>query len=129
MDPHQLAVRQARAAEIIGASESWMEKARGSGKGPIYVQLSDGAVAYLLSDLEEFLRSRRRRSTSDAPGRAQEAPSRESGMSGSPQHVSRTGRSPLPATPAPPRGRATPGRRRARRRNPDAETDGKTAGD
>jgi hypothetical protein len=51
MDPHQLIVREPMAAKIINMSLSWMQKARLSGKGPVYVQLSAGAIGYLLTDL------------------------------------------------------------------------------
>jgi predicted DNA-binding transcriptional regulator AlpA len=67
MDQQQLAVRGPKAAELLGVSESWLEKARVTGTGPRFVKISQGVVGYLIRDLEEFLQSRRRRSTADAP--------------------------------------------------------------
>jgi predicted DNA-binding transcriptional regulator AlpA len=67
MDQQYLAVRGPTAAKLLGVSESWLEKSRVTGTGPPFIKLSGGVVGYLISDLEEFLRSRRRRSTSDAP--------------------------------------------------------------
>ena len=68
MDQQHLAVRGPRAAELLGVSESWLEKARVTGTGPAFIKLSGGVVGYLIRDLEDFLRSRRRISTSDVPG-------------------------------------------------------------
>jgi hypothetical protein len=116
MDRQQLVVRTRKAAAILGLSMSWLEKARVRGDGPIYVQLTDGAVGYRISDLEVFLRRRIRRSTSDAP-------SPVTNGSNPPRQVSRTGRSALRASPAP------RGRYRARRRTREAESEGKAAGD
>ena len=68
MDQQHLAVRGPRAAELLGVSESWLEKARVTGTGPAFIKLSGGIVGYLISDLEEFLARRRRISTSDVSG-------------------------------------------------------------
>jgi len=65
MDQQHLAVRGPTAAKLLGVSESWLEKARVTGTGPNFVKLSGGVVGYLVRDLEEFLGSRRRSSTSD----------------------------------------------------------------
>jgi hypothetical protein len=68
MDQQHLAVRGPRAAELLGVSESWLEKARVTGTGPAFIKISEGVVGYLISDLQEFLARRRRISTSDVSG-------------------------------------------------------------
>lgn len=54
-----------RAAEYIGVSVPWLEKARLIGGGPIFVKIGR-SVRYRASDLDEFLESGARRSTSAA---------------------------------------------------------------
>ena len=54
------------AAEMIGISHKTMEKWRWQGGGPPYIKMG-GGVRYDPSDLEEWVRTRRRRHTSD-PG-------------------------------------------------------------
>ncbi len=53
-----------RAAELIGMSKRTLEKWRGEGTGPPFLKLGR-RVLYSVADLEEWLRSRRRYSTSE----------------------------------------------------------------
>ncbi len=53
-----------RAAELIGMSKRTLEKWRSEGNGPPFLKLGR-RVLYSVADLEEWLRSRRRRSTSE----------------------------------------------------------------
>ena len=57
--------RTADAAKRVGLSESSLEKFRLSGDGPPFVRIGSRAVGYLVSDLDEWLASRRRRSSSE----------------------------------------------------------------
>jgi predicted DNA-binding transcriptional regulator AlpA len=52
-----------QAAEYIGVSESFLNKARLTGDGPVFLKLGR-LVAYDRTDLDAWLRSRRRTSTS-----------------------------------------------------------------
>ncbi len=52
-----------RAAELIGMSKRTLEKWRSEGTGPPFLKLGR-RVLYSVADLEEWLRSRRRYSTS-----------------------------------------------------------------
>lgn len=56
------------AAQLLGLSPRTLEKWRGTGGGPIFVKLGR-RVAYRLADVERWIESQRRRSTSD-PGEA-----------------------------------------------------------
>ncbi len=60
--PSNVDTRQA--AELIGMSKRTLEKWRGEGTGPPFLKLGR-RVLYSVADLEEWLRSRRRRSTSE----------------------------------------------------------------
>ncbi len=60
--PSNVDTRQA--AELIGMSRRTLEKWRGEGTGPPFLKLGR-RVLYSVADLEEWLRSRRRRSTSE----------------------------------------------------------------
>jgi predicted site-specific integrase-resolvase len=59
-------VREAEAARLLGLSVRTLQKWRWTGKGPEFVRLN-GAVRYQRSDLDRFVASARRTSTSD-PG-------------------------------------------------------------
>jgi predicted DNA-binding transcriptional regulator AlpA len=53
------------AAAYTGLAESTLNKLRMSGAGPRFLKISARRVAYDTSDLDEWLASKRRRSTSD----------------------------------------------------------------
>lgn len=55
------------AAVYLGLSASTLNKMRCVGGGPPYVKLTGRAVGYLRSDLDSFLASQRRSSTSERP--------------------------------------------------------------
>ena len=56
------------AARLVGLSESTLAKLRLNGNGPIYCKLGR-RVVYRPADLEEWLKSRATRDTSDADAR------------------------------------------------------------
>jgi predicted DNA-binding transcriptional regulator AlpA len=58
-------LRPAEAADYIGLAESTLAKRRVYGKPPRYVSLGGRAVGYLVEDLDEWLASCRRSSTSE----------------------------------------------------------------
>lgn len=47
------------AAAKIGKSESWLNKSRMTGTGPVYLKLG-GSVRYALPDLDDWLAAQRR---------------------------------------------------------------------
>lgn len=53
-----------QAAEFLGVSLSWLDKARISGLGPVFVTMG-GRVLYDLRDLEAFIDRNRHSSTSE----------------------------------------------------------------
>jgi predicted DNA-binding transcriptional regulator AlpA len=53
-----------QAAERCCLSKRTLEKYRGTGAGPLYIQLGK-AVRYRLEDLESWIAAHRRKSTSD----------------------------------------------------------------
>jgi len=53
-----------QAAEFLGVSLSWLDKARITGMGPVYVKMG-GRVLYDTRDLEAFIDSNRHSSTSE----------------------------------------------------------------
>jgi hypothetical protein len=53
------------AASFLGLSRRTLEKARVSGDGPLFLKLFD-RVLYDTHDLEDWMRKRRRRSTSES---------------------------------------------------------------
>lgn len=55
----------AQAAEHLGMSESWLTKTRLFGGGPCFLKLGR-SVRYRVPDLDAWLETRSRRSTSDA---------------------------------------------------------------
>ena len=58
-------LRTADAAKFTGLSASTLTKLRLAGDGPVYIKLGK-AVVYDPSDLSDWLRSKRRRSTTAA---------------------------------------------------------------
>jgi len=58
-------LRTADAARLVGLSESSLEKFRCRGDGPAFIRIGSRAVGYLVDDLDAWLTSRRRRSTSE----------------------------------------------------------------
>lgn len=58
-------LRTADAARLVGLSESSLEKLRCRGDGPAFIKIGSRAVGYLVTDLDDWLQSRRRRSTSE----------------------------------------------------------------
>lgn len=62
---HTSVLRTRQAAAYTGLAESTLEKMRLSGDGPRFLKLTARAVAYHVRDLDAWLESRRRRSTSD----------------------------------------------------------------
>lgn len=65
MHPTQLLLRTPEAAQYVGLSASTLEKFRLTGNGPIYRKAGLKIVVYRVEDLDEWLNSNRRRSTSD----------------------------------------------------------------
>ena len=53
-----------RAALYLGVSVRTLERYRVTGGGPVFHRFA-GAVRYLIADLDEWARTRRRKSTSD----------------------------------------------------------------
>jgi predicted DNA-binding transcriptional regulator AlpA len=62
--PHGRLLTPTEAAEELQISGSWLAKSRLRGDGPRYRKLGR-SVRYASEDLEEFIESRRRRSTSE----------------------------------------------------------------
>ena len=58
-------LRTAQAAEYVGLSASTLEKFRLNGSGPVYQKAGPKIVVYRPEDLDAWLSSQRRRSTSD----------------------------------------------------------------
>lgn len=58
-------LRVPAAAEYVGLSASTLAKMRLRGDGPVYAKAGPRVVVYSISDLDAWLASRRRRSTSD----------------------------------------------------------------
>jgi predicted DNA-binding transcriptional regulator AlpA len=69
MTQHSSRLDVGAAAHHIGLSVSTLNKLRVFGGGPIFLKLGR-RVAYDLGDLEAWLATKRRRSTSDAGGEA-----------------------------------------------------------
>ena len=61
------AMRTPEAAKHVGLSTSTLEKLRLRGDGPVYRKAGRKIVVYRLEDLDAWLNSQCRRSTSDAP--------------------------------------------------------------
>ena len=62
-------MRPPRAAEYLGLAISTLAKRRLTGNGPRFVRLSPRAIAYLRSDLDDWLHANRCCSTSEYPQR------------------------------------------------------------
>ena len=62
--PTSRRLHRKQAAEHLGVSLSWLDKARGSGFGPVFISIG-GRVVYDSGDLEEFLQKNRHQSTSE----------------------------------------------------------------
>lgn len=60
-------LNQTEVAEFLGLSEAWLERARWAGNGPRYVKFGR-AVRYKFADIEKYLASRERMSTSAKGG-------------------------------------------------------------
>jgi len=58
-------MRPPEARSYIGLSVSTLAKQRLRGDGPNFIRLSARAIGYLLTDLDEWLASKRHKSTSD----------------------------------------------------------------
>lgn len=58
-------LRAPAAAEYVGLSASTLAKMRLRGDGPVYAKAGPRVVVYNVADLDHWLASRRRRSTSD----------------------------------------------------------------
>jgi predicted DNA-binding transcriptional regulator AlpA len=58
-------MRTPQAADYVGLSASTFEKFRISGLGPSYHKAGPKVVLYLVEDLDAWLNSQRRKSTSD----------------------------------------------------------------
>lgn len=61
-------LRPAEAARYLGLAKSTLAKMRVSGEGPCFNQLTKRAVAYDVRQLDSWLESRARTSTSDLGG-------------------------------------------------------------
>lgn len=70
------------AAQLLGMSIAWLERARWQGDGPKFVRIGRG-VRYRLADLRQFMNDRLRVSTTDTP-RPRRKPSRALGQSADP---------------------------------------------
>ena len=64
--PRGRVLRTPAAAEYLGLGRSTLEKFRLTGEGPKFVRIGVRAVGYLVEDLDDWLRARARRSTSEA---------------------------------------------------------------
>jgi predicted DNA-binding transcriptional regulator AlpA len=58
-------LRPRKAAEYLGLAEGTLAKKRLTGDGPKFVRLSARAIGYLVSDLDDFVASKRCGSTSE----------------------------------------------------------------
>ena len=58
-------VSEKRAAELLGFTPRFMQSRRLRGNGPTFVRVSNRAVRYRISDLEEWVEERLKRNTSD----------------------------------------------------------------
>ena len=60
-------MREKQAADWIGVTVRFLQQSRVTGRGPKYVHLSRRAIRYRPQDLEEWVKSRLRTSTSEKP--------------------------------------------------------------
>ena len=66
---HSRRLRTRKAAEYVGSTKSTLEKLRLTGDGPPFIKLGR-TVVYDTTDLDQWLASRRRHSTSEPPPEA-----------------------------------------------------------
>jgi len=71
-------------AKILNLSPKTLQKYRLNGEGPKYIRVSARCVRYVLSDIIAWQAARRVSSTSD-PGPAEQPPSADGGLGGSPR--------------------------------------------
>lgn len=64
----QLLLNTTQAAQYLSVSKAFLERDRWAGARVPYIKVGARAVRYRLSDLEEYLDSQVRRSTSDLGG-------------------------------------------------------------
>ena len=57
------------AASYLGLSKAFLERDRWAGAKVPFIKISERAVRYRLQDLEKYIESRMRKSTSDSGGR------------------------------------------------------------
>jgi predicted DNA-binding transcriptional regulator AlpA len=62
LTPRRLLHRK-EAAHQLGVSLSWLDKARLTGRGPVFIKIGD-AIRYAAEDLDKFIAANRRTSTS-----------------------------------------------------------------
>jgi len=70
MHPIKHVLRTPQAAEYVGLSASTLEKFRLTGNGPVYQKAGPKIVIYRVEDLDAWLNSQRRRSTSEVESAA-----------------------------------------------------------
>ena len=58
-------LRTSAAAEYCGVSKSYLNKGRLYGYGPVFSKLPGGIVVYSIRDLDEWIETRKQRSTSE----------------------------------------------------------------
>ena len=61
-------LRTTEAAQYVGLAPSTLSKMRVRGDGPAFCKVGPRVVVYRVPDLDHWLESRRRRSTSDCEG-------------------------------------------------------------
>ena len=66
-------MRRPAAADYIGSSQGFLEKAAVTGDGPPYIRLSARLVVYDVADLDEWMAARRVRSSAEAAERERTA--------------------------------------------------------
>jgi predicted DNA-binding transcriptional regulator AlpA len=62
---HSETMRPPQAADYVGLSRSTLAKRRLTGDGPKFIRLSPRAIAYLRTDLDDWLKAKRCSSTSE----------------------------------------------------------------
>lgn len=66
--PHIQLVNTQEAAKYLGVSKAFLERDRWAGARIPYIKVGSRAVRYRMSDLDTFISSQMRRSTSDKGG-------------------------------------------------------------
>ena len=73
-------------ARLLSLSVKTVRKFRANGSGPKFIRISPRCVRYVLSDILEWQAARRVSSTSEpCPGPAEQPPSADGGLGGSPR--------------------------------------------